>query len=160
MCCVSLPLIYFWYSFLNRNMVHVSWNILLTMHDQYQTSVFILRITLGSYIYLYFPFTFYYQNTFDRSRPLAHIILVPYPLFSRLLLFQMLENEVDLDYFYISLKILCKKIRFFKKWSVNNFIYWSPYVLLWFLAIFLTSTFMVSWYSKVFCSSSIEMIML
>ena len=48
-----------------------------------------------------------------------------------------------------------KNIRFFKKWSINNFIYWSPYV---FLVIFLTSTFIVSWYSTVFLSYATEMI--
>ena len=137
----------------------MSWIFLLTTHDKYQTRVLIMQITLGSYIFLSFTFPFYYQNPFDGSRPLLHIILVPYPLFSRLFWLQMVGTEVDLDYFHISLKKLVENISFFKKWSINNFIYWSPYVFL-FLVIFLTSTFIVSWYSKVLFSSSIEIIML
>ena len=61
-------------------------------------------------------------------------------------------------FFYIFLNILVGKYLFLQKWSMNNFIYWSPCGFL-FLAMFSTSTFIVSWYSKVLWYYSIEIIM-
>ena len=54
---VSSPLNLFWYS-PNRNLVHVSWNFLLTNNDQDQTIVSILLIVIGSYISYSFTFPF------------------------------------------------------------------------------------------------------
>ena len=101
----------------------MSWNFLLTNHDQDQTRVLILWIAVGSYISLYFTLTFYYRNTFKESCTLVKIILVLYPFVSRLLWIHMLKTEVDLDFFYISIKEFLENIYFFKnEVSITSYI--------------------------------------
>ena len=59
---VSPPLNLVWI-FFHRNLVHVSWNFLLTTHIQDQTNVFFLLIFLGSYIFLSCLFFFLLCNS-------------------------------------------------------------------------------------------------
>ena len=76
---VSSPPVFVWYFF--WNLVHMSWNFVLTTNDQDQISVLIFRIFLGSYIYWSFTFIFYYRNNFGGSSTLMHITFVPYNFF-------------------------------------------------------------------------------
>ena len=106
-----------------------------------------------------FHFLFYYQNPFGGSWSLVHIILVPLPFFNTILTSDG-RNWSWFGLFFISLKKLVGKYPFLQKLSIHNLIYWSPNGCFLFLAIFSTSTFVVSWYFRVFCSFSIERIML
>ena len=54
------------------------------------------------------------MNTYEYN-PCSTAIL------KRLLLHHMVETEVDLNYFYISLKKLVEKYPFLQKWSINKF---------------------------------------
>ena len=62
---VSSSLNLVWYSFY-INLVHVSWNFLLTTHDQDLTNILILLIVLGSYISWSFIFPFFLSDSLRR----------------------------------------------------------------------------------------------
>ena len=61
--CIMTPN-YVLIKFLNMNPVNKTRNFLITTHDQDQTILLILRISLRSYTFLSLPFTFYISESF------------------------------------------------------------------------------------------------
>ena len=149
----SSPLNFVWCSFY-RNLVHVSWIFFLTTHDQYQPNVLILLIVTGSYIIgLFLSLFILWIISEDHNHMCIQTLFHRHFFKSALISFGMLWGIFGL-FLHWSKNVVGNSF-VASKYEFSITLYIGLQKCYFSLAIFSTSAFIFSWYSKVFFSSYI-----